>query len=361
MLSFRRPGSPLSFVQLMIIDIFNHFMPKAYLDRLADLIPGHVAVTAFPRLKALWDVEARLASLDAFDGLQQIVSLANPPLELIAPPDQTPELARLANDALAELCRKHPDRFPAFIAALPMNNVEASLAEIDRAVRTLGARGIQVFTNVAGQPLSAPEFRPIFARMVAHDLPVWVHPMRGPNFPDYASEQVSENEIWFSFGWPYETTACTTRLIYSRIFDELPSLKIVTHHMGGMIPYFSGKIGLGFRQIFFGTPERNPAAEEAGLKRRPLDYYKMLYADTALNGEVAPTRCGHAFFGTARTLFATDAPFDCEEGRGLIRDTIRAVEALDISKAERARIFEGNARTLLRLPAGAERKTRTPA
>jgi len=197
--------------------------------------------------------------------------------------------------------------------------------------------------------------------MVAHDLPVWVHPMRGPNFPDYASEQVSENEIWFSFGWPYETTACTTRLIYSRIFDELPSLKIVTHHMGGMIPYFSGKIGLGFRQIFFGTPERNPAAEEAGLARRPLDYYKMLYADTALNGEVAPTRCGHAFFGTARTLFATDAPFDCEEGRGLIRDTIRAVEALDISKAERARIFEGNARTLLRLPAGAERKTRTLA
>ncbi len=211
-----------------------------------------------------------------------------------------------------------------------MNNVEASLAEIDRAVKTLGARGVQVFTNVAGKPLSAPEFRPIFARMAAHDLAVWVHPMRGPNFPDYASEQTSENEIWFSFGWPYETTACMTRLIYSGIFDELPSLKIITHHMGGMIPYFSGKIGLGFRQIFFGTPERNPAAEEAGLKRKPIDYYKMLYADTALNGEVAPTRCGHAFFGTARTLFATDAPFDCEEGRGLIRDTIRAVEALEI-------------------------------
>ncbi len=227
--------------------------------------------------------------------------------------------------------------------------------------RQLGARGVQVFTNVAGKPLSAPEFRPIFARMAAHDLPVWVHPMRGPNFPDYASEQTSENEIWFSFGWPYETTACMTRLIYSGIFDELPRLKIITHHMGGMIPYFSGKIGLGFRQIFFGTPERNPAAEEAGLKKKPIEYYKMLYADTALNGEVAPTRCGHAFFGTARTLFATDAPFDCEGGRGLIRDTIRAVEALDIPKAERAQIFEGNARALLRLPAEAARKTGTLA
>src|SRR6266446_5554931 len=126
-------------------------------------------------------------------------------------------------DALAELCRRHPDRFPTFVAALPMNNIEASLAEIDRAVNDLGARGVQLFTNVAGKPLSAAEFRPVFARMAAHDLPVWVHPMRGPNFPNYASEQTSEAEIWFSFGWPYETSACVTRLIYSRLFDELPA------------------------------------------------------------------------------------------------------------------------------------------
>src|SRR5262245_35654621 len=254
----------------MIIDIFNHFMPKAYLDRLATLIPGHVAVTAFPRLKTLCDVDARLALLDEFDGLQQVLSLANPPLELIAPPDQTPDLARLANDSLADICRRHPDRFPTFVASLPMNNIDAALAETDRAVRELGARGVQVFTNVAGKPLSGLEQLPIFRRMVAHDLPVWVHPMRGPNFPDYASEQASEAEIWFSFGWPYETTACMTRLIYSGIFEELPDLKIITHHMGGMIPYFAGKIGLGFRQIFFGTPERNPLAEEAGLKHPPI-------------------------------------------------------------------------------------------
>jgi len=341
----------------MMIDVFNHFMPKAYLDRLETLIPGHVAVTAFPRLRTLCDVDARLSLLEEFDGLQQVLSLANPPLELIAGPDQTPDLARLANDALAEVCRKHPDRFPTFVAALPMNDIEASLAEIDRAVNDLGARGIQVFTNVAGKPLSAPEFRPIFRRMVEHDLPVFVHPMRGPNFPDYASEQASEAEIWFSFGWPYETTAAMTRLIYSRIFDELPDLKIITHHMGGMIPYFAGKIGLGFRQIFFGTPERNPVAEDAGLKHPPMDYYKMLYADTALNGEVAATRCGHAFFGTSSCLFATDAPFDAEQGRGLIRNTIKAIEALPITPGRRDMIFAGNARALLKLPAQAARRT----
>ena len=333
----------------MMIDVFNHFMPKAYLDRLATLIPGHVAVTAFPRLKTLCDVDARLALLDEFEGLQQVLSLANPPLELIAAPSETPDLARLANDALADICRKHPDRFPTFVAALPLNNIGATLAEIDRAVNDLGARGIQVFTNVAGKPLSAPEFRPIFQRMAEHDLPVWVHPMRGPNFPDYASEQASEAEIWFSFGWPYETTACMTRLIYSGLFDELPDLKIITHHMGGMVPFYAGKIDLGFDQIFHGKTTENPVARKAGLKKRPVEYYKMLYADTSLNGSVPATRCGHDFFTTGHCVFATDAPFDAEQGRMLMRETVKAVNSLDISKAEKDRIFAGNARSLLKL------------
>jgi uncharacterized protein len=331
-----------------MLDIFTHFMPKAFLDRLGELIPGHPVLAAFPRIRTLWDVDARHALLDEFDGLQQVLSLANPPIELIAPPDRTPQIARMANDALAEISDRHRDRFPAFVASLPMNNVEAALVEIDRAIG-IGARGVQVFTNVAGEPLSLNKYRPIFRRMAEHDLPVWVHPMRGAQFADYASETASENEIWFSFGWPYETTACMTRLIYSGLFDELPALKIISHHMGGMIPFFAGKIDLGFRQIFFGTPERNPAAEEAGLKQHPRRYYEMLYADTALNGEVAATRCGHAFFKTAHCLFATDAPFCAEQGRGLIGKTIAAVNALEISAAERARIFSGNARELMKL------------
>ncbi len=334
----------------MIIDIYNHFMPKPFFDRLGDLIPGHVVLKAFPRLRSLWDIDARLRLLDRFDDYRQVLSLANPPIELLAGPEQTPELARIANDGLAELCRLHCDRFPAFIASLPMNNVAASIAEIDRAIGTLGARGIQIFTNVQGKPLSAPEFRPIFRHMAKHDLPIWIHPIRGPNFPDYASETASEAEIWFTFGWPYETTAAVTRLIYSGIYDELPGLKIVTHHMGGMIPYYAGKIGLGFSQIFFGETDRNPAAEQAGLKRKPVDYYQMLYADTALNGNIAATRCGQSFFGTDHCLFATDAPFDAEQGIALIGGTIAAVGALEVGADALARIRAENARALLRLP-----------
>ena len=333
----------------MYLDVFNHFMPRTIFDRLSALVPGHVALSAFPELPTLWDVDARLRMMDEFDGLQQVLSLANPPIELLGPPDKTPELARVANDGLAELCRRHPDRFPCFIASMPMNNVDACVREAERAVRELGAKGIQVFTNVLGKPLSAAEFRPLFRHMAGIDLPVWIHPIRGPQFADYATEKSSENEIWFTFGWPYETTACVTRLIFSGLYDELPGLKIITHHMGGMVPFYAGKIDLGFDQIFHGRTGDNPVARKAGLKKKPVEYYRMIYADTALNGSASATRCGHDFFGTGHCLFATDAPFDAEQGRMLIRETIRAVDQLEVSSSDKEKIFSGNARSLLKL------------
>src|SRR5262245_43816918 len=106
-----------------MLDVFNHFVRKPYLERLGGLIPGQPSVTAFPRIKTLWDLDARRKLVDRFDALQHILSLANPPLELVAPPDVTPDLARLANDSLADVCRRHPDQFTSFIASLPMNNI----------------------------------------------------------------------------------------------------------------------------------------------------------------------------------------------------------------------------------------------
>ena len=119
--------------------------------------------------------------------------------------------------------------------------------------------------------------------------------------------------------------------------------------MGGMIPFYAGKIDLGFSQIFFGATDRNPVAEQAGLKRKPVEYYRMLYADTALNGNIAATRCGHAFFGTDHCLFATDAPFDAEQGNWLIGGTVEAVGALEAAAVDLARVRADNARALLRL------------
>jgi predicted TIM-barrel fold metal-dependent hydrolase len=333
----------------MKIDVFNHILPKDIYARLREVAPNNMALDAFKTRPELWELEAHLALMDAFDGYQQILSLSNPPIEMLGGPDATPALARLANDGMAALVQRHPDRFPGFIASLPMNNPDAAVREADRAIAELDACGVQIFSNVLGKPLSRPEFFPLFERMAAHDLPVWIHPMRGPNFSDYADENASHDEIWFTFGWPYETSAAVTRLIFSGIFDKLPDLKIITHHMGGMIPYFAEKIALGFSQIFDGELGRNPLAEKAGLKKQPIDYYRMLYADTALNGSVAAMRCGHAFFKTGHCLFATDAPFDSAGGHALVGRTIEAVNALEISAAERDAIFSGNARKLLHL------------
>jgi aminocarboxymuconate-semialdehyde decarboxylase len=331
------------------IDIFNHFTPQKVYETFRTLAPDNPGLKAFAALPALWQLDARLKLMEQFPGHQHVLSLANPPLEMLAGPDKSPDLARLANDELAAVCAKHPDLFPTFTASMPANNPDATMREAERAIRTLGARGIQLFTNVNGKPLSAPEFFPVFEYMAKQDLPIWIHPMRGPHFPDYASEDYSENEIWFTFGWPYETSACMTRLIFAGLFDKLPTLKIIAHHYGGMIPFFAEKIALGFQQIFFGAPDRNPVAERAGLKKPVLDYFRMLYADTAVNGSTASAACGHAFFGTDRSLFATDAPFDSLGGKQLIQGTVDAVNALPISATDKARIFDGNARALLKL------------
>jgi aminocarboxymuconate-semialdehyde decarboxylase len=325
-----------------IIDAFCHVMPQRIYQHLARIVPGHPSIAAFRRLPELWDADRQLRLIDSYPGYRQIPSLANPPVETVAGRDESPALARMVNDELAEMVARHPNHFAGFVASMPMNNPDAACAEAIRSVRDLGACGIQMFTNVAGRPLSDGAYFEIFRTMSELDRPVWVHPMRAASFADYAGESISENEIWFTFGWPYETSACMTRLIFAGLFDKLPSIKIISHHMGGMIPYFSEKIGLGFSQIFAGRPDHNPAAAKAGLLRQPLDYFHMLFGDTALNGSIPATRCGHAFFTTPKCVFGTDAPFDAEGGHGLIRRTIAAVNVLEITDAERQAIFSGN-------------------
>jgi aminocarboxymuconate-semialdehyde decarboxylase len=267
----------------------------------------------------------------------------------VAGPQLSPELARLANDGMAEIAGRHPDRFPGFVASLPMNDPDAALLEIDRAIDQLGATGVQIFSNVAGRPLDLPEYRPIFARMAERDLPIWLHPARPASVADYPGESRSKFDIWWAFGWPYETSAAMARLVFSGLFDRHPDLKIITHHLGAMIPFCEGRLAGGLDQLGSRSDDAEDGAALGRLRRRPIDYFRMFYGDTALFGAWPAMQSGLAFFGADHVLFGTDMPFDPEKGPGFIRDTIAAMERLQATAEERERIYEGNARRLLRL------------
>jgi len=336
----------------MKLDIFNHIFPKAYFDKMVAVSPKgkdmHKRVRDIP---SMVDLDARFRIMDRFDDYAQIICLPSPPIEVFGAPPVSTDMARLANDGMAELVRKHRDRFPGFIASLAMNDPEGLLAEARRAVKELGAVGVQVFSNVLGRPLTDPKTMPLFDLMAEYDLPIWMHPARGADVPDYKGEPKSHYEIWWTFGWPYETSVAMAHMVFAGLFDKYPDLKIITHHLGGMIPYFEGRVGPGWDQLGARTSDEDYSLLLKKLKKRPLDYFRLFYADTAVFGALEATKCGLKFFGTDRVLFASDMPFDPEKGSAYIRWTIEIIDRLDLSPAERHAIYEGNARRLMKLPA----------
>jgi len=332
----------------MKIDIFNHIFPRKFFDKYIDKGSGGKDIgKRVANIQTIVDVDARLRILDEFGDYMQVISLPLPPLEIMAGPEKSPQLAREANDGLAQLVHQY-DRFLGFAAALPMNNPDAALAEIGRAVDELGAFGIQLYTNVAGKPLDAPEFMPLFEEVARRGVPIWLHPARGADFSDYLTESKSQYEIWWTFGWPYETSVAMARLVFSGYFDRFPDLEVITHHMGGMIPYFEGRVGYGWDQLGKRTSDVDYVSLLKSMKKRPVDYFKSFYADTALFGAAPATRCGLEFFGVDRVVFASDMPFEPTPGL-YARETIRCVEALDLPQEQKARIYRGNAEKLLKL------------
>jgi aminocarboxymuconate-semialdehyde decarboxylase len=326
----------------MKIDIFNHFYPKRFFESfVADAPQVKDMGKRVRNIPTLIDLDARFRMMDEFGDFRQVISLPTPPLEQLAGPDKSPLLARVANDGLAELVQLYPDRFPAFVASLPMSNPEEAAKELERALQ-IGAKGVQILTNVAGKPLDAEEFRPLFDEIGRRDVVVWLHPARGTNFPDYATEDKSLYEIWWTFGWPYETSVAMARMVFSGFFDRFPNLKVITHHMGGMIPYFEGRVGYGWDVLGTRTSDVDYVSLRKSMKMRPVDYFKKFYADTALFGGGPATVCGLAFFGIDHCLFASDVPFEPSPGL-YIRETIRVIEGLGLNAEDKDKIYRKNA------------------
>ena len=232
-----------------------------------------------------------------------------------------------------------------------MNNVPAALEEMDRAITTLGARGVQLCTNVNGRPLDEPEFFPVFERVTTtHDLPIFMHPARPATRADYVNEPISKYEIWQVLGWPFETSVAMARMVFSGLFEKLPQLRLITHHCGAMIPYFAGRAETLWAQLGSRSVDEQYDELLKTMQKTPIEYFRMFYADTVLGGSASALRCGLDFFGIDRVVFASDCPFDPEGGLMFIREGIRSVEDLKLSDEEKRKIYSGNALRLLRMP-----------
>jgi aminocarboxymuconate-semialdehyde decarboxylase len=326
------------------LDAFNHIWPKEFHTALADAMGAMTDITRRSEaVPMMTDLDERFRVMDLFgDDYQQILSLASPPLEIAGGPAISSRLARIGNDGMAELCERFPERFPGHIATIAMNDTEGAVDEINRAIGEYGACGIQIYSNVAGRPLDAPEYRPVFNRMHELDKPIWIHPARGANFPDYLDEDRSQYEIWWTFGWPYESSAAQARLVWSKTMSELPNLKAITHHAGGMVPFFEGRVGPGWDQMGARTSSVDYTNLPNELGAPHLDIFKRFYADTATFGSAAAIECALKFYGVDHVVFASDAPFDPERGPMYIRETIRVLDELEISDEDRQKIYYDN-------------------
>jgi predicted TIM-barrel fold metal-dependent hydrolase len=309
------------------IDIFTHVLPPKYNEALRKIVPDTLyAGNMVRRFPSLYDFDQRFKVMDKYPGMKEVITLSTPPIEEYLDKKKAADLCKMANDEMAELLVKHPDRFIAAVAALPLNDVDASLKEIDRAINDLKFKGIQMITPINNKCMDSPEFFPIYEKMSLYDLPIWIHPWREPDYPDYRSEKESINHIFWSFGWPYETTTAMARLTFNGVLDKFPGVKFITHHCGAMIPYLQSRI----------------------TDKTKLPQFKSFYADTALGWKASLT-CGLEFFGVDHILFGSDMPYGAEFGNSAVRNCLNAVEEMNITPSDRIKIFEGNARKILRM------------
>lgn len=331
------------------IDAFNHFFPKPYFDALLETPAGRKDIgKRVSSIPALYDIDLRLRIVESFENYSQLLSHGLPPMERLWGADKTPEMAKIANDGLAEIAAAHPRHFVGWSALLPMNAPAAAAREAERAIRN-GANAIQIATNANGVPLDDPSFLPIFEIIASSRKPILLHPSRTREMPDYPTEKVSKYEICSVLGWPYETSVTLARLVFSGIIDRFPQLKIIAHHLGGVIPYLEGRVAHSFDQLGVRTSDEDYGSLLKSLKKRPYDYFKDFYADTAVEGARAATVCGLDFFGADHVLFASDCPFDKEKGPGYIRDTLKVLNSLALSETDREKIFWRNATDLFGL------------
>lgn len=324
----------------MIIDAYSHVCPERLLDAIATRYPGAEAA-ALRKNSYLFDGERRLRYMDRIGVDQQVLTLVRPPMWLGMPRPIVHELTRVANDSIAEMAAAWPDRFIP-VGVLPVVDDEM-LAEFGRLHTDLGVPGVLIFSNIEGLPLDDPSMWPLYEAAADADVPIWIHPQHGHSYPWLKRDLVDR-----LFGWPFETTLAMSRLVFGGVLQRYPDLKFVTHHLGGMVPYYASRADAMSQEI---ARYRDASLTEASepLAGRPTDYFRKFYNDSMVNGSAAAMRCGLEFFGAERVMYGTDFPMGPNDGEDWPVEVLDTIRSLDLGVADSQAVLGGNLRRILRM------------
>ena len=325
----------------MIIDVFNHFYPKEYLEALPKPLPDMVTFLssdnpAGGKGKSITDLDYRISQMKKFGIDKQILSLAGPTLDDLpsnVPVAEFNKIYKAGNDGIAKITENSRGRFEG-IATVSLLDVQAAVEETERSVKDLGLLGVQVLSNVRGKPLDWPEFEPFYAKVSKLGCGLWIHPAYIRKIYDWMNDEYNMNMM---MGWGIDTALATFRIFRGGVLERHPDLKIITHHLGTLIPLMAGRIN------GFVMGQGRNGAPPAPLKKTPIEYLKMFYVDTAEGMWKPAMNLALSFYGPAHILFGTDYPW------GDTAKIIENIKTLDISNEEKQMILGENTAKLFKI------------
>jgi len=322
----------------MVIDFHNHYYPPEYLDALK---AGRSAIRmdydpqGNPRLHYPGDYNILVPGhrdLDYREGVleehgvdMQVATFTTPGTHMETPALAV-ELARKVNDAYAAE-RRRRRRFT-FLATLPLNDPDASVRELERAVRDLELPGAMVFSNVNGRALADPVYRPLWHKADELGAIIYIHPAH-----PLGVEAMEQYWLMPLVGFLMDTTLAAAHLVFAGVPREFPRIRWVLCHMGGAIPYLAERLDRGYEAF---------ADCRAHIDQPPSAYLKRFYYDT-VNFDPSAIELAVRFAGEERILAGSDYPHQI----GSIPKMKEAIGRLPIAAAKREAILGENARTLL--------------
>jgi predicted TIM-barrel fold metal-dependent hydrolase len=326
----------------MRIDIHSHFQSIAYVKHLRGRgeLPRSVldagmyviqcaAGVSVPALPSMLDMEQKLADMDVLGVDLALLSHGIPLGPDALGGQEADDWACRINDDLARIVADHPGRF-AGLGTLGFGNTERSISEVNRCIHELGFKGMQIFSNVAGQSVDSPKVLPVLKHIGLLGVPIHLHPAVPLN-----RVALDTASLMLSLGFPFDSSLSTVRLIRSGLLDQVPDLRLIVAHAGGVIPYLRGRIAT------YST--RSSLVIDSPDLLHPIErYLDNLYVDTVCYDPAALEYCYNAV-GAGRMLYATDHPF------GAPGVAAGLVEQVPCTLAERDLIYHGNAEQLFHL------------